>query len=241
VNREFGGRKPLEVVISDLTYVDVKGKWNYVCLLTELSQREIIGFSAGENKDAKLVEKAFLSVKIDLRKVNYFHTDRGSEFKNELIEKKLSAFGISRSLSHPGTTIDNAVPESMYDILKTEFVFGEEFSDVYDLQSKLEDWVWWYNNQRIHVSLGGNVINLLTILSVCGIIDVINIGGAIWFISKFYVRTAVAKMLFYTEKILTERSVCCAKTQNVLERHFSSNIDITPTIPGLNNRLLKWL
>jgi transposase InsO family protein len=154
VNREFGGRKPLEVVVSDLTYINVKGKWNYVCLLTELAHREIIGFSAGENRDANLVEKAFSSVKIDLRKVNYFHTDRGSEFKNELIEKKLQAFGINRSLSRPGTPIDNAVAESMYGVLKTEFVFGEDFSDVYDLQDKLEEWVWWYNNRRIHGSLG---------------------------------------------------------------------------------------
>lgn len=54
VDRRFNDRKPLEVVASDLTYVDVNNKWHYICLLIELSHREIIGFSAGKNKDAEL-------------------------------------------------------------------------------------------------------------------------------------------------------------------------------------------
>jgi len=42
----------------------------------------------------------------------------------------------------------------MYDIVKTEFIFEESFKDLEDLQSKLADWVWWYNNERLHSSLG---------------------------------------------------------------------------------------
>lgn len=42
----------------------------------------------------------------------------------------------------------------MYDIVKTEFVFEETFANVEDLQSKLGAWVWRYNKERIHSSLG---------------------------------------------------------------------------------------
>ena len=35
VNREFNNRENLEVVVSDLTYVNVSGKWHYICLLIE--------------------------------------------------------------------------------------------------------------------------------------------------------------------------------------------------------------
>ena len=52
IDRKFNDRKPLEVVASDLTYVDINQKWHYICLLIELSHREIIGYSAGKNKDA---------------------------------------------------------------------------------------------------------------------------------------------------------------------------------------------
>jgi putative transposase len=154
VERKFNDRKPLEVVASDLTYVDVNNKWHYICLLIELSHREIIGFSAGRNKDAELVKAAWLTVRSDIRDICIFHTDRGSEFKNEEIDKILEIGNIERSLSRPGKPVDNAVCESMYDIVKTEFIFEESFKDLEDLQAKLTAWVWWYNNERIHSSLG---------------------------------------------------------------------------------------
>jgi len=37
VAREFDSRAPLEVVVSDLTYVNVKGQWNYICLILTCS------------------------------------------------------------------------------------------------------------------------------------------------------------------------------------------------------------
>jgi len=36
VKREFDDRDELEVVVSDLTYVNVKGKWNYICILLDI-------------------------------------------------------------------------------------------------------------------------------------------------------------------------------------------------------------
>lgn len=43
VNREFSDREKLEVVVSDLTYVRVKGQWMYICALLDLHNKEIIG------------------------------------------------------------------------------------------------------------------------------------------------------------------------------------------------------
>ena len=117
-----------------------------ICVLIQLLHREIIGYSAGANKNAELVKEAWHSVKKDIRDICIFHTDRGSEFKNEDIDKILEIGGIERSLSRPGTPIDNAVCESMYDIVKTEFVFGEDFKSTEDLRQKLGELVWWYNN-----------------------------------------------------------------------------------------------
>jgi len=87
LNREFEREKQLDVVVSDLTYVNVAGKWNYICLILDLWNREIIGYAAGIHKDAKLVYKAFSKISYDLRKINIFHTDRGNEFKNKIIEE----------------------------------------------------------------------------------------------------------------------------------------------------------
>ncbi len=45
LNREFNDKKPNEAVVSDLTYVQVGGKWHYICLLIDLFNREVIGLA----------------------------------------------------------------------------------------------------------------------------------------------------------------------------------------------------
>jgi len=122
--------------------------------LLDLCGRKILGSAVGSQKNAKLVETAFYSVQADLRQFNIFHTDRGSEFKNQVIEQILDAFGIERSLSAGGKPIDNAVAESMYNVIKTEFIFGAEFADLAEFKLLWFDYVNWYNNIRIHGSLG---------------------------------------------------------------------------------------
>jgi putative transposase len=79
VDRKFDNRDVLEVVVSDLTYVRVNGKWNYVCLITDLHIREFIGYSAVPYKTADLVHKAFSTIKYNLRDIQIFHTDYTEE------------------------------------------------------------------------------------------------------------------------------------------------------------------
>ena len=86
LNREFNTERPYAAVVSDLTYVRVNKRWNYVCFLVDLFNREIIGYSAGPNKDAPLVYRAFSKIKTQLDNITLFHTDRGNEFKNKIID-----------------------------------------------------------------------------------------------------------------------------------------------------------
>lgn len=154
LDRQFNGQGYRDVVVSDLTYVRVGKHWNYICVLVDLSNREIIGYSAGKHKTAELVRQAFMSVEGDLSDIHIFHTDRGNEFKNRTIEGLLDAFGIERSLSHKGCPYDNAVAEATFKIIKTEFIWNETFADLEELKLKLWDYVHWYNHHRIHSSLG---------------------------------------------------------------------------------------
>lgn len=153
VDRKFNDQPQHNVVVSDLTYVRVGMSWNYICLLIDLFNREIIGYSAGRNKDARLVMQAFSKVETNLKNINIFHTDRGNEFKNKLIDETLEAFRIERSLSMKGCPYDNAVAEATFKIIKTEFVKNKVFSSLEELQIELADYVNWFNNHRIHSSL----------------------------------------------------------------------------------------
>ncbi len=153
LNREFDREEKLDVIVSDLTYVNVKGKWNYICLIIDLFNREIIGYAAGKNKNAELVYKAFSRIKTNLNNINIFHTDRGNEFKNKIIDDVLKTFNIERSLSKKGCPYDNAVAEATYKIIKTEFAFNRIFDSFEELETELFEYVNWFNNIRIHSSL----------------------------------------------------------------------------------------
>ncbi|HGI4821855.1 TPA: IS3-like element ISSag12 family transposase, partial [Streptococcus agalactiae] len=153
LNREFSDREPLEAIVTDLTYVRVGKAWHYICAILDLFNREIIGYSCGPRKDAQLVKKAFQTINYPLNDVAIFHTDRGKEFDNQLIDQLLESFEIERSLSRKGNPYDNAVAESTYKSMKIEFIRQHTFETLDELRIQLSDYIHWWNYLRIHGSL----------------------------------------------------------------------------------------
>jgi transposase InsO family protein len=141
LDREFSNRLPGAYVVSDLTYVRVGTQWAYICVLLDLGAREIVGYSAGAHKNAQLVHNAF-------------HTDRGREFVNMLIDELLESFQIRRSLSMKGCPYDNAVAESTFKMIKAEFIAYRRFDTLEQLRLELADYVHWFNHIRLHGTLG---------------------------------------------------------------------------------------
>ena len=86
--------------------------------MIDLFNREIIGHSCGNKKDAQLVKRAIQSISYSLQEIELFHTDRGKEFDNELIDLILETFGIQRSLSKPGCPYDNAFQKRLTKLLR---------------------------------------------------------------------------------------------------------------------------
>ncbi|WP_431833043.1 IS3 family transposase [Bifidobacterium adolescentis] len=154
LDREFDGYEPRTHLASDLAYVRVGGKWAYVCLLIDLANRSIAGHSADTSRTADLVMAAFATLDFPLTEVEVFHTDRGSEFDNAKIDELLDVFDIRRSLSRKGNPYDNAVVESTNRLLKKELIYRNHYTSLEQLRSDLNDYVWWFNNQRLHSTLG---------------------------------------------------------------------------------------
>ncbi len=152
--RRFDGWPPRTHLVSDLAYVRTGRRWSYVCLVVDLRNREIVGHSCGERRDAGLVMAAFATLPFPMSDVEVFHTDRGSEFANAQIDEMLEVFGIERSLSKKGCPYDNAVIESTNRLLKTGVVYGRAYATTEELRREVNWWVRFYNNERIHTTLG---------------------------------------------------------------------------------------
>lgn len=149
LKRDFTVGLPHITIVSDLTYVRVNGKWNYICLMIDLYNGAIVGSSCHDKKDMEIVSKAFSSIEFSLHEIEVFHTDRGNEFTGGKIQSTLNTFNIIHSLSHGGTPLDNAVAESTMSILKLELIDGE-FDSLDELKMKLDDYINWYNYHRLH-------------------------------------------------------------------------------------------
>ena len=154
LDREFDGYEPRTHLAGDLTCVRVGGKWAYVCLLIDLANRSIAGHSADTSRTADLVMAAFATLDFPLTEVEVFHTDRGGGFDNAKIDELLDVFDIRRSLSRKGDPYGNAVVESTNRLLKKELIYRNHYTSLEQLRSDLNDSVWWFNNQRLHSTLG---------------------------------------------------------------------------------------
>ena len=135
-------------------YVRVGGSWACVCLPGGLANRQIAGHSVGVRHDADLVLAAFAAPHFPLTDIQVLHTDRGGEFAGERMERMLDVFGITRSLSGPGNPYDNAVVESANRLVKKELIHRNVYTNVEQLRSDVNRYVWWYNHQRLHSTLG---------------------------------------------------------------------------------------
>jgi putative transposase len=153
LNREFTVGQQRKVLVTDLTYVRVKQQWHYLCVIIDVSNREIVGRSAGKHKNAQLVMDAISQIPINLNSVELFHSDRGKEFDNHLLDECLKEFGIERSLSHKGCPYDNAVVEATFKAVKTEFVSNTIFDSLEQLRLQFNHYVDWFNYNRLHSSL----------------------------------------------------------------------------------------
>lgn len=151
--RQFHQEKPLKALVTDLTYVRFGNGWAYVCLIIDLFNREIIGLSVGWHKTAELIKQAIQSIPYALTKATIFHSDRGKEFDNTLIDDMLEAFRITCSLSQAGCPYDNNVAESTYRAFKMKFFHQETFQTLEELALQTKDYVHWWNHHFIHGSL----------------------------------------------------------------------------------------
>lgn len=154
LDRELDGHPPHTHIVSDLAYVRVGGKWNYVCLLIDLRNREIVGHAASGRKDAGPVKAAFATPGFPPTGIDVLRADRGSEFANPGIDDLPEAFDVRRSLSRKGDPYDNAAIEPANRILKKGLVYRRAFADLGRLRRELNPCVRWRNEERMRSTLG---------------------------------------------------------------------------------------
>jgi putative transposase len=158
LDREFSSLKLGEKWISDITYIHVNDHWNYLTTIIDLADRKVVGWTLSEDMTTEnTVMKAWLSARKNraISEGFIFHSDRGVQYASN---KMTSLFSFNRkitqSMSRKGNCWDNAVAESFFKTIKHEWLYRFKFTSFEQLYDSIEDYINWYNNKRLHSSLG---------------------------------------------------------------------------------------
>lgn len=142
--------------VADLTYIRLRGAFVYLAVVLDLFSRRVVGWALGPHLDAELTLAALnmaLAVRQPLPGLVH-HSDRGLQYACQTYRDRLDQFGIIPSMSRPGNPYDNAFCESFMKTLKQEEIYCNEYSDLEDLRSHIEQFIeHYYNRIRLHSAL----------------------------------------------------------------------------------------
>lgn len=131
----------------------------YLNVIIDLFGKIPIAYLSSYSCDSKLAEDT-IDILVAKRKSTtnaIIHSDQGTSYLSKSYIKKLSDLKVLRSNSKKGYPFDNACSENFFSIFKTEkfYRLGYQTKDKEEIDRIVEDYIEFYINKRISLSLNG--------------------------------------------------------------------------------------
>ncbi|MCX6468295.1 MAG: IS3 family transposase [Corynebacteriales bacterium] len=159
VRRNFVATQPNRLWVADITYVRTWQGFAYAAFVTDVCTRRIAGWHVAstmrtEDLPLNAFNHAVWQSNTDLSELTH-HSDRGSQYLSLTYTGRLAELGITPSVGTVGDSYDNALAESVNAAYKAELIRQRSpWRTVEQVELATLEWVWWYNNHRLHESLG---------------------------------------------------------------------------------------
>lgn len=167
LNRDFTAPAPNQVWVMDFTYVATWAGFVYVAFVVDVFAQTILGWHAQTCKQASLVSTAARMAMWHRDREGHRpaagqligHSDAGSQYTSLHFTEHCQIEGIRPSIGTVGDAFDNALMETIIGLYKTECIqttifHSGPFKTIADVEYATAGWVDWYNNRRLHSSLG---------------------------------------------------------------------------------------
>ncbi len=136
---------------------NVQVKKLYLNPFLDMYNSEIISYSitGSPTLDAIItpLEEAILKTS-DCKFKRIFHSDQGWAYQLKQYTSRLKNSRITQSMSRKGNCLDNSPMENFFGILKQEIYYGNTFKSFDDLKNTIEEYIKYYNEDRIKAKLG---------------------------------------------------------------------------------------
>lgn len=115
--------RPMQVWVSDITYVEVDGKCQYLSLITDLYSKKIVAAVLAKDLAARNTLRALKEAIAREGAPEMHHSDRGIQYCCHAYIACLEKHKIKISMTQSGDPRDNAVAERVNGILKNEYIY----------------------------------------------------------------------------------------------------------------------
>ena len=153
LDRNFSVDRPNAAWCGDITYLWTVQGWLYLAVIIDLYSRKVVGWAMSARMKTALVKQA-LSMAYFRRKPPkglLHHSDRGSQYASEEYQRMLESFGMICSMSRKADCWDNAVAESFFHSLKTEWIKDTVYYTRDKARADVVDYIeMFYNSHRLH-------------------------------------------------------------------------------------------
>jgi putative transposase len=167
LDRDFTAPAPNRTWIMDFTYVRCWVGFVYVAFIVDVFAQKIIAWNAATSKDVDLVMTPLRMALWQREREGHpvvagqliSHSDAGSQYTAIRFAEHLDIETIKPSIGSVGDAYDNALMECVIGLFKTECIRTTVFQPspyrtINDVEYATAGWVDWYNNRRLHSSLG---------------------------------------------------------------------------------------
>ena len=157
VRRRFSADTPNTMWFTDVTQIRTGEGWLWAAVVLDAYNREVISWATAARETPRTVLVA-LNDAIKIRRPApgcLIHSDRGYQFTAWHWLNTAAANGLRVSIGQRKSCYDNAVIESWFASLKNEEIYpkGNPFTRT-EARTRLFNYIWDYNTQRLHSSLG---------------------------------------------------------------------------------------
>ena len=157
INRDFSAGRPDEKWTTDVSEFKASGGKLYLSPIMDIHDGSIIAYDISIHPDfsqtKRMIDKAFKD-NPNLEGL-IFHSDQGWQYQMKSYQKWLKNKGILQSFSRKGNCMDNSLMENFFGIMKNEMYYGYEYKSLEDLRKAMEEYITYYNTERINIKRKG--------------------------------------------------------------------------------------
>lgn len=148
--------QPNQVWCADITYVPLSQGFMYLVAIMDWFSRYVVAWQLSNTLDGAFCLEA-LQMALELDQPDIFNTDQGAQFTAQAFTQRLETACVRVSMDGRGRCMDNIFVERLWRTLKYEDIYLHEYATVPSLQTGLQRYFTFYNDERPHQSLGYRV------------------------------------------------------------------------------------